>query len=1454
MNSRVLLILLFGGALAQLHRPQRPGLPTLRSGWPTVQYTYRYSATLGHGFETNKAFVGTGLEADVTVVPMDDGETLWIQIGNATVIQVRKADGSSKSKTIVPMDTYQIEKAFKAYPYQRQGQVTMDVPENDSTDLINLRLGVVNTFRSAIVRDVELPEVGELQKGWTQERDTFTGRCTSLFTTSRLPGPPLNKPLQDIQSMSARKSSGGNDIKLEEKYYSLHETIDFNTCVDENVLVKTTDVNVTGLRFNNLKHMTSRSYTGMYELKGNNEQRRVEWANVLTVTTGYPLEKVEGPLFTTSNQTMRLLKALTYVSPLPMEPTKSIRVWQNFYESPKERGPTSPEWIDFKNKRELSSPIYYERIMGHNWNNQQKLIKLCEEKLEMVAVQLEKPNKEDLATPSGATADGKMAENMYDCTKLAREMTFESLIELKRELKNDKTKQILFYDLLAAAGTGPTLRVLFDDIPKLDKNRVATFFMTLTSNINSPEQLANIERYVTMMDPEDNVFLTSVARVNLAKTLRLMCSNAERGRQSYWFDIYGKDNDCHHVLEDYKRFLEEKLRSKIPTWRRVINIVALGELGEDAIDAVLVAAGGKKADRWEDDRAVRIAAIQSLSKANYNDNVAEKVRDNLLAVAESQSEDYRVRQMAYITLLTWFDRDVKFIKSLAAASRTESSLTMYGFYTWIIESLAEYSGLEDAEVSAVSRELVHTVKYMSPSLYRPMMMSMRAYDSEEEIGHLIKLGWLSKFEGLFPAEVYGYLQGKFCDTTVPILEYLSTKAGPVPTQDKLEKPTDFYTMLNIHSSSKVYLPLVNNLYRNTKTERLSGEDEVQKLLKYFAHVETISVMPYPIGIFMKYERATPVLLHTHRKNPPTWPEKTPSIDNLDWETSGITKLTAVTVESAVVMNPLSMVKVKSQIKNEKTFSLPVNGVTKSSFKNAGSIIWTKLRTTFPSHLQYPILKIANEVEIISELAHTVFVKVVLPIRPSPRSNCKFTLDKKFLGLELEVDYKSDTTCLWNKYNLWYTLVEHPSKMLSLLDLPTSRPFSLTVRRNPRSTENVKFGLQLRSLREEGKTGDLMKPDLLKISPVKSLVERREKLSKFAPRGTEVTEWSIRLNSTAEDDLSFLKEYELTAISATKNVSDQNSLLFKNNGKVQLSLSSFNEEWSKILPKKSIHLVSTFEKPQMVSTATVLDLAQVAKLDKLKLKVDGKLFYGEDNSGGLKANLWVTRPRVETFTKVSHNKTMQYLSNRKLSKMAIYDKGQIDASLDIKNDYSLLWWNLRETVEGALFPHLTEFWQKPELSELSQSLRIKFNRTLPENTLDASIMTQESTYKLNYLRVWSWLDSLTTYLSPAFYTHTTGNDVVTPLGEHACTQTPAYLVTPVGEDLCVSTVSSPTCKPWCRAADSWVIRTRSKCWPEDQAPEKVREGRSWGYVEKQVFDWAPVKRWVDHLLLAKCWSK
>ena len=69
----------------------------MQSGWrPNIQWNYRYIAELGHGFETNHAYIGTGLEADVTVVLSYGGETLWIQVNAFLIFLLALTSGDQK--------------------------------------------------------------------------------------------------------------------------------------------------------------------------------------------------------------------------------------------------------------------------------------------------------------------------------------------------------------------------------------------------------------------------------------------------------------------------------------------------------------------------------------------------------------------------------------------------------------------------------------------------------------------------------------------------------------------------------------------------------------------------------------------------------------------------------------------------------------------------------------------------------------------------------------------------------------------------------------------------------------------------------------------------------------------------------------------------------------------------------------------------------------------------------------------------------------------------------------------------------------------------------------------------------------------------------------------------------------------------------------------------------------
>ena len=63
---------------------------------------------------------------------------------------------------------------------------------------------------------------------------------------------------EDIQSRGARKSSGGSHIKLEDNFYSLKKSIDWNSCSHRVALIQTGATNLTNVTSSTFRDVASR--------------------------------------------------------------------------------------------------------------------------------------------------------------------------------------------------------------------------------------------------------------------------------------------------------------------------------------------------------------------------------------------------------------------------------------------------------------------------------------------------------------------------------------------------------------------------------------------------------------------------------------------------------------------------------------------------------------------------------------------------------------------------------------------------------------------------------------------------------------------------------------------------------------------------------------------------------------------------------------------------------------------------------------------------------------------------------------------------------------------------------------------------------------------------------------------------------------------------------------------
>lgn len=79
------------------------------------------------------------------------------------------------------------------------------------------------------------------------------------YTLSHASVYDIPRPLrEDVQSKSARKSSAGGQVKLEEEMYNLKTSIDFDTCSDRVALLQTGAANLTNVTSSSFRDAATR--------------------------------------------------------------------------------------------------------------------------------------------------------------------------------------------------------------------------------------------------------------------------------------------------------------------------------------------------------------------------------------------------------------------------------------------------------------------------------------------------------------------------------------------------------------------------------------------------------------------------------------------------------------------------------------------------------------------------------------------------------------------------------------------------------------------------------------------------------------------------------------------------------------------------------------------------------------------------------------------------------------------------------------------------------------------------------------------------------------------------------------------------------------------------------------------------------------------------------------------
>jgi hypothetical protein len=1294
-----------------------------------VEYEYAYEARVGSGIQAARPqFAGTGIRATVKVTVRDENDADF-QVSDIQVGEKSQALGDNGH---APLDiAYSsikdkaLEQPYTAHLKKRDGETVMEVPATDLLWMTNIRRGIANFFRIAPIIDpssVRPPQSGDEAEpqSFSRDEDTYAGHCQVGYSVSKASPHDLpQEPEEDVQSMKARKGPGGRQIQIDDGYYRVQSSLDYSTCRDRVALMQSGSANLTNVTDSSFRDVAVRSLVGHYVLKGSPGQFRIEFGLVESQLLIDPFGVNTEKMITISNQTMQLKAARPVPGGLKQSPgaTKQINTWAQQVQSPNQKPQgDAPRWVEYKKDQSDSShsPIFYERFSSgfglseeFKQNTQDRVMKA----LQRAADQLQVQNKDRTDKPEQykGSEDGRAVQSLHEAHKLIRAMRKEDLDKLDKKLQQQVSQCELCYDLfietLAVAGSGASLDQLIDKIQsgELTDNRTASIFFSLANNVQSPEALDKILQYALTLEEDQKAIVSLLVKPNLAIMIRRLCVSDQERAFSHMSQIFGdKQCDKQSMINKYLPNLENKIKSSDKMWVKILNVLAVADLGaQEGLDILKQVAQGKiTADLF-----VRYAAIHGMSASIFDNSTQDQIFNIVQPIAESQAEDFRIRQIAYDTLLSWRP-NVTIIQRMATSAWKEASVQIQSYLYNAIDSLAVNDDDEFKPQSSAARNLRSFTRQMVPSAQRSFTYKDSRYLDKEQVGAEGEISWLTGLRTYFPREIYTYIVAHLGRVRVPLIEtvtfgniqsastysrdILSAMRGNIRQESKHRRvrdadseEADLYHYTKLFDTSELFLPLADDLFakagesgRNllrAAASRSENDDDKSLIYKYFNPVEINLILPTPVGLFTHTEVSSPTIFFSDVKVEKASnigigipdPSAMPRLVKADVTVSGLLKAITKANTYTYVFAPWTNKTAVAAVDNEKSLSMPLELRLAYDVQLPVQQLWAQITPQFTqASSSVPVLKVRN-------VPFTAIGKRPLP---SPANSedfdqvdrARWTYDDSQMvqktlpisadatGLNAEIKYNGEMELPLNQPNILKQILE-PSRLVALVASPSIKNYDMTLYKKPGAGQNQKIGLALRHIMKKGSgSSGIQVPDdahkPIDISPGDSLEQRQQKLAQFSSENNH--EFSVHANFTGGDE----KIYEASIIAAEQERTENSEKVKRIFYKVQATLLEKN---SKSQRKPKTCLVVAVDRPQLIPSKPS-DSGNPTNPPSVQSQVAADLYEGPNLKSDTSiakstADLSVSDNRMKAMMELDPNGDFYFTNSSELYRLAVYDQ-------------------------------------------------------------------------------------------------------------------------------------------------------------------------------------------------------
>ncbi|XP_047737918.1 uncharacterized protein LOC108665513 isoform X2 [Hyalella azteca] len=1129
-------------------------------------------------------------------------------------------------------------------------------------------------------------------------------------------------------------------------------------------------------------------------------------------------------MVTFSNQTMQLMSARPVSGGVKKsgDNTKEVKTWAQQVQSPNNK-PTgyTPKWIQYKKDQEVQSesPIFYERLVSgfdmtreFKDNLQQRVIQA----VQRAAKQLQVQNMDSKKEPKDyiGSEDGRAAQSLHEAHKLIRALPKDDLQKIDQQLQQQAQQCQLCHDLfieaLAVAGSGASLDMIVEKIQKneISDNRTASIFFSIANNVQSPEAIDKLLDFAMSIREETKTLVSVIVKPNLAILIRRLCVSEEEMPYSHMRKMFGdKQCDKDTVVHKYLPHLEDRIKTASQSWVRILNVLAAADLGApESLQILEKVAKGEITDNIY----VRYAAIHGMSINTFDNCTRDKIFNILQPMAESQAEDFRIRQVAFDTLLAWRP-NVTFIQRMASSARREASVQVQSYIYNAIDSLAVIDDPDFKDLSSAARNMRQLTRQMSPSSHRAFTYKDSRYLPMEQVGAEGEVAWLSGLRAYFPREIYTYVVAQLGKFRVPLFESMTfgnvqsaysysrdilasmRRIPAVASAERQERRSkihqqikqsddndsvDIYHYSRIFKTSELFLPLSDELFSKLKetgdamirrhsvhAPRDIADDRYQ-IYKYFNPVEINVILPTPVGLFTHTEVSTPTVIYINLKStttlsPPGMPDSSqlPKLRKIDVAAEGIVKAVTKSNTYTYVYAPWTNKTAVAGVDNEKSLSLPMNLRLAADVRLPVQQLWAQLTPRFNQTSEsIPVLKVRNVPftgigKVMPSPVHDGdfenFEKVrwVYDDTHLVRKTMKISADAT--GLNAEVRYVGEPDLPINQPNIIKLFLE-PSRLVGLLASPTVKNYALTLYQNPGDAPTKKIGLALRHIVNKG-TGSApltVEEDALKPIDIAPEDTIEERQQKLVQFSSwNNHEFSAHVNFTGGDTKIY--EAAIIAVEQEHSVNSENSprVFYK----VQAALLEKN---SKSPRKPKTCLMFTTDRPQLMPEDARRSPSPDDDTVYMNSEVGLNIYEGssckkdDQPLAKGKATLTVSDNRIKVLTgKSGKEGEFVFKNSSEFYRLAVYDQMRFQVDWQTPSPaLKNVTMRIKDLAEGYLFPKIVK---NRMTTNQDKRMVVRADRSISDNRVDVWIELPKETDHAERVEIQPWFDHISGFTPNIF---------------------------------------------------------------------------------------------------------